>query len=153
MNRRYPERPMVGVAAIVFREDHVLLIRRGTEPSFGKWSLPGGLVEVGESLEESLRREVREEVGLAVTVKELVAVLDRVIPDETGKVEYHYILMDFLCEPEAGNPTPATDVTDCLFVPVKQLADFDLTRGTAEVIRRAYGRGSGVRFPIYDGSL
>lgn len=102
MNRRYPDAPLVGVGAIIFRADQVLLIQRGREPSLGRWSVPGGLVEVGESLLDAVKREVMEEVNLEVDVKDVVAVLDRVIKDEGGRVEYHYILVDFLCESVEG---------------------------------------------------
>lgn len=145
---------MVGVGAIVFREDRVLLARRGREPAFGKWSLPGGLVEIGESLRDAVRREVLEETGLQVRVKDLVAALDRVIPDHEGKIEYHYVLLDFLCEVEDGDPLPATDVTECAFIPLSQISARDLTEGTEQVIRRAYDRGQSIPLcPVYDADL
>ncbi len=84
--------------------------------------MPGGLVELGESLQEAIMREVREEVGLAVHVRDLVVALDRVIPDQDGRIEYHYILLDFLCECGAGEPSPASDVVACAFVPIAFLA-------------------------------
>lgn len=153
MNRRYPERPMVGVGAIIFREGRVLLVQRAREPAYGKWSIPGGLVEVGESLEEAVMREVREEVALEVKVKDLVVALDRVIPDENGRVEYHYILMDFLCEAAKGEPVAATDVMDCAFVSLDHLCKYDLTRGTEQVILRACSRNRGIHLPVYDAHL
>jgi 8-oxo-dGTP diphosphatase len=153
MNRRYPERPMVGVGAIILRDDHVLLVQRGREPSFGKWSIPGGLVELGESLQTAVWREVKEEVGLEVQVRDLVVALDRVILDQDGKIEYHYILLDFLCECPDGEPAPASDVLDCAFVPVPSLSLYDLTRGTAQAILRVYDQAKGVQAPTYDASL
>ncbi len=150
MDRRYPEYPLVGVGAIIFRQDRVLLIQRGREPAYGKWSIPGGLVELGESLETAVRREVGEEVNLSVEVGDLVAALERVIRDEGKKIEYHYVLLDFLCESRAGDPSPASDVLDCLFVPLDDLGRYTLTQGTEKVIRRAFARMSGAQFPVYD---
>jgi 8-oxo-dGTP diphosphatase len=153
MNRRYPERPLVGVGAIILRHDQVLLVQRGSEPSYGKWSVPGGLVELGESLQEAVAREVKEEVGLDVQVHDLVVALDRVIPDQDGKIEYHYILLDFLCESHIGEPTPASDVLDCAFVAIPSLPQYDLTRGTAKAILRVYAKIRGVPTSTYDASL
>jgi ADP-ribose pyrophosphatase YjhB (NUDIX family) len=153
MNRRYPDAPLVGVGAIIFRADQVLLIQRGREPSLGRWSVPGGLVEVGESLLDAVKREVMEEVNLEVDVKDVVAVLDRVIKDEGGRVEYHYILVDFLCESVEGNPAPASDVLDCRFFPLNDLPRQSMTAGTEQVIHRAFNRGRVPAFPVYDARM
>jgi 8-oxo-dGTP diphosphatase len=149
MNRRYPERPMVGVAAIIFRGDEVLLVQRGREPAYGQWSLPGGLVKVGEELHQAIRREVLEEVGLQVEVMDVVAVLDRILYDREGRIEYHYVLVDFLCGYAGGEPIPASDVLDCRFVPISLLSQIPLTRGTADVIASALETVQGVHPPIY----
>lgn len=154
MERRYPQRPLVGVGAIVFRKGlEVLLVQRGRAPSYGKWSIPGGLVKLGESLRDAVLREVHEETGLTVTVVDLVAALDRVIFDGDGKVEYHYVLLDFLCESESGSPVAGSDALGCRFVPLDQLCEFDLTQGTEEVIRRAGTQSSLLSKGIYDASL
>lgn len=150
MRRRYPERPMVGVGAVIFRRDEVLLVRRGREPACGKWSLPGGLVELGESLEEAVRREVREEVGLEVTVRDLVVALDRVLRDADGRIEYHYILLDFLCEAKPGEPRPASDVTDCAFVALDGLGRYAMTDGMEKVVRKASLLCRDARSTVYD---
>jgi ADP-ribose pyrophosphatase YjhB (NUDIX family) len=150
MNRRYPDRPYAGVGAIIFRGDNVLLIKRGSAPALGKWSIPGGLVELGESLETAVRREILEEVGLEVKVIDLVAALDRVIRDEGGRIEYHYILLDFLCEPGEGEPLAATDADECIFVPLRDLSSYDLTRGTAAVIMRAFKKSKEEVIAVYD---
>jgi len=149
MKRRYPDRPLVGVGAIIFREDRALLVQRGREPAYGKWSVPGGLVELGESLQDAVRREVREEVGLEVKVRDLIAVLDRVIPDAEGRVEYHYILLDFLCESEEGEPVAGSDVLNCVFEPLAALDRYPLTEGTLQVIRQAIEHARGVHAPVY----
>ncbi len=97
-DRRYPARPMVGVAGAVVDGGKVLLIRRGREPMVGSWTLPGGALETGETMLEGVTREVLEETGLRVRPLELLALLDRIVRDESGAVEYHYVLMDWLCE-------------------------------------------------------
>lgn len=150
MDRRYPDMPLTGVGAIIFRDDQVLLVKRGHSPSMGKWSIPGGLVELGESLDDAVRREVLEEVGLEVRVVDLVAALDRVIRDAAGRIEYHYILLDFLCTAGPGNPVAATDAEECRFVPLEQLSSYDLTRGTETVIRRAFEKAKHRVAPVYD---
>jgi ADP-ribose pyrophosphatase YjhB (NUDIX family) len=149
LNRRYPERPFAGVGAIIFRGTEVLLVKRGSPPALGKWSIPGGLVELGESLETSVRREVMEEVGLEVRVIDLVAALDRVILDRNGRIEYHYILLDFLCEVVGGDLNAGTDADECRFVPTKDLSRYDMTRGTEEVIHRAFERALNLGEPVY----
>ena len=149
MNRRYPERPLAGVAAIVFRGSEVLLIKRGRAPALGKWSVPGGLVELGESLEAAVRREVMEEVGLEVKAIDLVAALDRVIFDRNGRVEYHYILLDFLCEVVGGRLNAGTDADECRFVAMEDLGLYDMTRGTEEVIKRAFEKAKSLGIPVY----
>jgi 8-oxo-dGTP diphosphatase len=151
MNRRYPEMPMVGIGAIIFRDDRVLLIKRGNSPALGKWSIPGGLVELGETLETAVRREVLEEVGLDVKVLDLCAALDRVILDDGGRIEYHYVLLDFLCEaPADGNPVAATDAEECLFIPLSELSSYELTRGTEKVVRRAFEQAKEKKNGVYD---
>lgn len=152
MNRRYPQKPLVGVGAIIFRDDTVLLIQRGREPSYGKWSIPGGAVELGETLREAVFREVSEEVGLEVRVKDLVVALDRVILDRNGGIEYHYVLLDFLCEWIEGEPFPASDVLNCAFVQLDELSRYRLTDGTEQVIRRAFSQRNESPFPVYDPS-
>lgn len=138
MSRRYPTQPMVGVGAVIFRDEEVALVQRGGPPSEGKWSIPGGLVELGESLEEGLRREVREETGLEVEVVERCAVLERILRDPWGRVEYHYVLIDFACRYLSGELNPASDTQAAAWVPIEDLDDYTMTRGTAEVIRDAF---------------
>jgi ADP-ribose pyrophosphatase YjhB (NUDIX family) len=108
---------------------------------------------LGESLEEAVRREVLEEVGLEVTVGDLVVALDRVIRDPAGKVEYHYILLDFYCESLRGEPSAGGDALSCAFVPVDALSIHPLTRGTEEVIHRAFARIQGITCPTYQAAL
>lgn len=153
MTRQYPMRPMAGVGATIFRGDQVLIVQRGSEPAYGQWSLPGGLVEVGEPLHQAIRREVKEEVNLEVTVVDVVAVLDRVLKDGAGEIEYHYILIDFLCHGDVGQPVPGSDVLDCRFVALADLHRYTITSGTLTVIQKAMSMLQGKHITIYDRGL
>ncbi len=123
---------------MVFKGGEVLLVRRGQEPARDCWSLPGGLVELGESLEAAITRELAEETGITVDLKGVTAVLERVFPDPDGRIAYHYVLVDYLCDYGAGELTPGSDITAARFVPLADLDGFDLPQFTAAVIRRAW---------------
>jgi ADP-ribose pyrophosphatase YjhB (NUDIX family) len=151
MPRDYPERPIIGVGAVVFVGDRVVLVRRGRPPAYGKWSLPGGAVELGETVEEALTREVAEEVGLEVEVEDLVAVLDRIFLDDAGQVQYHYVLLDFLCRRRAGRIQASSDALSCANAPISALDQYRLSQETKEVIGRAFHRFNGGSPPIYKG--
>jgi len=137
MKRKYPERPIVGVGGIIFRADRVLLIKRGKEPNIGQWSIPGGAVHLGETLEQAAIRELREETHLEVEVLGLVKVLERIFHDAEGRVAYHYVLVDFLCRSRDGEPRPGSDAQAARFVPLKDLAEYQIAPVTLEVIARA----------------
>ena len=137
MKRKYPDRPIVGVGGIIFHEDQVLLIKRGMEPSLGQWSIPGGAVHVGETLEEAVRREILEETHLEVEVLTLAKVLDRIFHDPEGRVVYHYVLVDFLCRCKAGELKSDTDAQDARFVSLQDLPSYQIAPVTLEVIHRA----------------
>ena len=138
MKRHYPDQPLVGVGAVIFKGEEVLLVRRGQEPARDSWSLPGGLVELGETLEAAISREVAEETGLTVRLLGLTAALERIFPDEAGKIAYHYVLIDYLCEYMEGEPSPGSDITAAQFVALPDLGRFDLPQFTLDVIRRAW---------------
>ena len=101
MSREYPDYPRVGVGAVILHEDRVLLVRRGKAPSFGKWSLPGGLVELGETTREAIAREILEECAIKIRIVDVCGVLDRVVKDDAGRVRYHYVLVDYLAYPDS----------------------------------------------------
>ena len=136
--REYPERPIVGVGAAILDLGKVLLVRRGTEPNRGEWSLPGGAVRVGQQLWEAVRREILEETGLAVRVEQTVEILDRISRDEQGKVRFHYVLVDFLCRPEGGRVAAATDVTEARWISRPELSQYRLRPETLRVIEKAF---------------
>ena len=138
--RPYPERPVVGVGAVVLDGDRVLLIKRGHEPLKGQWSLPGGGVEIGETLERAMAREVREETGLDVEVGPIVEVLDRIGHDAGGRVEHHFVLVDFVCRATGGVLGGASDADAAEWVPLRQLAEYGVAGVTVRVIRKAAAR-------------
>ena len=135
--RRYPERPLVGVGAIVVDQGRVLLAQRGHEPMKGQWSLPGGAVECGETLGDAVVREVREETGLDVTLGPLVEVVERVHRDADGRVEYHFVVADYLARVAGGHLAPASDAAAVRWVEERELADFRLNEQTLAVIHKA----------------
>jgi ADP-ribose pyrophosphatase YjhB (NUDIX family) len=142
--REYPERPIVGVGAVVLDGDRVLLVRRGNEPLKGEWSLPGGAVEVGETLEAAIAREVLEETGLEVEVGPMIDVLDRVRVDPDGRVRYHFVLIDYLCRPTGGTLCCATDAADATWAGLDDLVRFALAEPTLRMIDKATAlRGAG----------
>jgi ADP-ribose pyrophosphatase YjhB (NUDIX family) len=134
MNREYPENPLVGVGAVIVRENRVLLIRRGQPPLLGEWSLPGGVLECGETLREATMREAREETGLAVEVGEMLGVYERVIRDEDARVRYHYVLIDFLCRPVAGELKAASDAVEAGWFSRAELPALNLAFDANDVV-------------------
>jgi 8-oxo-dGTP diphosphatase len=145
--REYPVRPIVGVGAVVLDGDRVLLVKRAHEPLKGEWSLPGGAVELGETLETAIVREVREETGLSVEVGPMVDVLDRIRPDADGRVKYHYVLIDFVCRPASGVLCCASDAEAAEWAALNDLARYALADATLSVIQKAVDRHSGTWTP------
>jgi len=143
VSREYPDHPRVGVGAVVLHENRVLLVKRGKPPALGKWSLPGGLVHLGETTREAVAREVAEECGIRITVAGVAGVVDRVIRDEAGRIRYHYVLVDYLAFPEATRVTPGSDAADVRWVEIDRLAELDTTEGLLDMIRRAQALARG----------
>lgn len=135
MSRTYPQAPVCAVGAIVFRGDEVLLIQRGKPPAQGKWSLPGGAVRLGETLESAVIRELQEEAGMKVKPLGVGKVIDRIYADSQGKIAYHYVIVDYVCEAGPEQPEAGSDASDAGFFEVQRLDEMDMTEGTAEVIR------------------
>jgi 8-oxo-dGTP diphosphatase len=145
MAREYPDRPVVGVGGVVVDDGRALLIRRGSEPLRGQWSIPGGMLELGESLQAGVARELREETGLEVRVLELIEVFDRIYVQQhiDGKPaderpRYHYVIVDYLCERISGEACAGSDVTDVAFAREDELEPYHLTETATRVLRKAF---------------
>ncbi len=135
--REYPEAPRVGVGAVVLKDGHVLLVRRDRPPAAGKWSIPGGLVNLGETTDRAAVREVAEECGLRVRLRGVAGVVDRIISDPDGRVRYHYVLIDYVATPESGDLRPGSDAADCRWVPIGELDQYETTEGLTAMVARA----------------
>jgi 8-oxo-dGTP diphosphatase len=144
-SREYPERPMVGVGGVIIEQGRALLIRRGSEPLLGEWSIPGGMLELGETLEEGVARELREETGLTIRVIELIEVFDRIYVESTAGAKegkkgprFHYVIVDYLCERLAGQAVAGSDVTEVAFVSESELGQFNLTETATRILKKAF---------------
>lgn len=144
-SREYPERPVVGIGGVVIDQGRTLLIRRGSEPLLGEWSIPGGTLELGESLQEGVVRELLEETGIEVRVLELIEVFDRIFLQDgaTGaeakrRPRFHFVIADYLCERLGGEPRAGSDVTDVAFASEEELVRFHLTETATGVLRKAF---------------
>jgi 8-oxo-dGTP diphosphatase len=133
-DREYPARPIVGIGIVVIKDDTVLLVRRGKPPNIGAWTLPGGAQELGETTEEAARRELLEETGLEVDTLHFAATVDNIRRDETGRVRFHYTIIDFATRWVAGEAVAATDVTEAAWAKFDALDEFDLWSEAHRVI-------------------
>jgi len=141
--REYPSAPLVGVGALIVEGGRVLLVQRGRPPAPGKWSIPGGLVHVGESIRAAVRREVAEECGLDVEVHGLVGVVDRIVRDAEGRVQYHYVLLDYLARPAGGTARAGSDARALRWATPADLPGLDVTEGLEPMMRRALAMAAG----------
>ena len=144
-SREYPERPVVGIGGVIIDQGRTLLIRRGSEPLLGQWSIPGGTLELGESLQEGVARELQEETGIEVRVLDLIEVFDRIYLEEgaahaTDKrgPRFHFVIVDYLCERLSGDPRAGSDVTDVAFATEDELPRFHLTETATRVVKKAF---------------
>jgi len=140
MKREYPESPLVGVGAVIVQDQRVLLVRRGQPPLLGEWSLPGGVLECGETLREAVAREAREETGLLVEPGEMLGVYERVIRDDERRVRYHYVLIDFLCRPVGGDLKAGSDAADVRWFTHDELPALNLAHDANDVVRKGLAR-------------
>lgn len=136
ISREYPDRPIVGVGAVIFENGRVLLVKRGHAPMQGEWSLPGGALEVGETLHEGIKREVLEETGLIVEPVAMIEVFDRIVRDGADRIQFHYVLVDYLCRVTGGLAASASDAADLHWAALDQLNA--IAPFTREVILKAW---------------
>jgi len=137
-SREYPERPMVGVGGVVISNGRALLVRRGSAPLEGQWSIPGGMLEVGETILEGVRRELLEETGIEVRVGELIEVFERITPDGNAKTRYHFVVLDYLCEPVSGEARAGSDVVGVAWASPAELASYSISETATRVILKAF---------------
>lgn len=140
MQREFPEVPLIGVGAIIIEGDRVALVKRAHPPLQAEWSIPGGALEVGELVREAAAREAREETGLIVEPGELLGVYDRVLRDAAQRVQYHYVLVDFLCRRIAGDLVAASDATEVRWFKQEELPALKLAEDTVDVIRKGFAK-------------
>jgi 8-oxo-dGTP diphosphatase len=140
MKREFPKLPLVGVGAIIVDGDRVLLVKRAHPPIQGQWSIPGGVLEVGEMVREAAIREAREETGLIVEPGELLGVYDRILRDPEKRVQYHYVLIDFLCHATGGHLQAATDAAEVRWFTREELPALNLAEDTQDVIRKGFAK-------------
>jgi ADP-ribose pyrophosphatase YjhB (NUDIX family) len=138
LRREYPARPIVGVGAVIMHEGRLLLVKRGVEPAKGKWSIPGGVVELGEGVRDAVVREVREECGLDIEIvtDTPMDALDSLVTDEGGRLKYHYVLLQFLARPRGGTLKPASDVLEARWVPLEEVETYDITKSLRRFLKK-----------------
>ncbi len=131
----YPESPQSAVGAIVIRDDEVLLVKRTNPPGRGLWSIPGGCVELGETLQEAAEREIREETGVVIRAREPVYTFDVIERDDGGRIRFHYVIVDVLADYVSGKPNPRSDACEARWVSSKELEEFPVSRITRKVLK------------------
>ena len=142
MKRDYPERPLIGVGAVIVDGGRVVVVRRGHEPLKGEWSIPGGVLEIGETLRAGAAREALEETGLAVEAGEVLEVLDRIVRDGEGRIQFHYVLIDFLCRPAGGELRAGGDAEEARGIAAGELDSFPISDSAAAVLRKGLERAA-----------
>jgi 8-oxo-dGTP diphosphatase len=150
--RRYPEQPLLGIGGVVISQGRALLIRRGRDPLAGRWSIPGGLLQKGETLDAGVRRELLEETGINVRVVAFLDVFERIDFDRDGKIEYHFVVLDYLCEARDGQGRAGGDATDLAWAAPAELGNYSLTAEAAQVIAKAFEMASRQRDRSVTGS-
>jgi len=134
--REYPKVPAIGVGTIIVNGARALLVRRANEPDRGRWAIPGGVLELGETIRQAASREVHEECGLDVQVGEIVGVQDLIIPDDSGRIRFHYVLIDLVATYQGGEPVPSSDSLEVAWATEEEINDFDMPKRLQELVRR-----------------
>jgi 8-oxo-dGTP diphosphatase len=142
MKRDYPEHPIIGVGAVIVEGGRVLLVRRNTEPLRGEWSVPGGMLELGEKLRDGVCREALEETGVSIEAGEVLDVFDSIFTDSFGRTQYHYVLLDYLCRPVSGQARAGSDVSDVRWVSADALPAMGLRETIEQVVRKGLQRAA-----------
>jgi len=136
LGREYPSLPVLAVAAIIVDNGEILLVKRANEPARGKWSPPGGVVELGESLVDAVRREVREECGLEIEVDGLLDVVEVVRRDSENRIRFHYVILDYLAHPTGGELRPGEDASEVRWIPLRELENYEITQSLRKLVER-----------------
>jgi ADP-ribose pyrophosphatase len=136
--REYPDAPRVGVGAVILDGDRLLLVQRANEPSAGLWAFPGGVLELGETVADAVRRETQEETGLEIETGEVAEVIDVIVPDDDGRIRFHYVLIDLLARPVGGEIRPASDILDARWVTAAGLADLPMAPRARELATKVF---------------
>jgi len=139
MAREYPAHPVVGVGAVVVRDGRALIVKRAHEPRKGEWSLPGGLLELGESLPDAVRREIKEETSLDIEVGPIIETFDRVHRDDEGKIRYHFVIVDYVCWPNGGEAVPGSDAEGVAWVSADEIDEYKVNAHAKAVILKGLG--------------
>jgi 8-oxo-dGTP diphosphatase len=140
MRREYPQHPLVGVGAVIVEDGRVLLVKRGKAPLLGEWSIPGGMLELGETMRQGAEREALEETGIVVRATDLLGVFDRVVPDDKKATLYHYVLIDFLCQRISGDVLAAGDAADARWFTPDEVAEISLPEDTRNIVQLGFSK-------------
>jgi 8-oxo-dGTP diphosphatase len=140
MQREYPQHPLVGVGAVIVEDGRVLLVKRGKAPLLGEWSIPGGMLELGETMRQGAEREALEETGIVVRATDLLGVFDRVVPDDKKATLYHYVLIDFLCQKISGDVLAAGDAADARWFTPDEVAEISLPEDTRNIVQLGFSK-------------
>ena len=140
--REYPQRPIIAVGGVVIHDERALLIRRGQPPLEGRWSIPGGILEIGETITSAIERELKEETGISVRVLGLLEIYEKVLRDSDNRAQYHFIILDYMCEFVEGEAEAAGDVTDAAWVREEDLEKLQLTSAALRVVKKAFAFAS-----------
>lgn len=138
VRRAYPEMPLVGVAAVILRDREALLVQRGKMPGKGEWSLPGGLIELGETIQEALHREIREELSIEVEILGLVGVYDRIVKDVNNNIQFHYVIVDYCAQIISGTPKAGSDAAEAMWVAEEALENFTTDKKLKAAVSTAF---------------